>query len=220
MTDITDLVTAIFKPTRQIGPYSGTLPDGVESFDAFSADVTIEEIPIDELVLTSHPVEQGASITDHAFKKPSALILKLGWTNSNLSGMADLLSSAYDAVTGSGEGGFSRVKEIYDKLLTIQLARVPLYIYTGKRIYKNMMIKSLTAPTNVKTEHSLVVTMILEEILIATTTATSSTDASVQSDPQSTQSTQNSGNKSTQITTYSLKTDSWEIDKLIGTSGG
>lgn len=220
MTDITDLVNALFKPTRQIGPYSASLPDGVQSFDPFSADVTIEEIPIDELVLTSHPVEQGASITDHAFKKPSALILKLGWTNSNISGLANMLSSAADAVTGSGEGGFSRVKEIYDRLLAIQLARVPMYIYTGKRIYRNMMIKSLTAPTNVKTEHALIVTMILEEILIARTTAVSSTDASVQADPQATQSTQNSGNKAAQITTYSLKPNSWDVDKLIGVKGG
>lgn len=49
-----DIITAIFRPHGNIGP--------------ITTHVTIEENHVDDLVITKHPVEQGATITDHAFK--------------------------------------------------------------------------------------------------------------------------------------------------------
>jgi hypothetical protein len=45
MSIASELVTAIFKPQRKLGP--------------IKAQVTIEEYHQDELVITEHPVEQG-----------------------------------------------------------------------------------------------------------------------------------------------------------------
>ena len=56
-TQPTEQVT--FLPNRSIGP--------------FQAQVTIEEVCNDSLEITNHPVEQGASITDHAYVNPSSL---------------------------------------------------------------------------------------------------------------------------------------------------
>jgi hypothetical protein len=58
----------IIRPTRKIGP--------------FVAQVTITESHSDELEITQHPVEQGAAISDHAFKRPAELTLTVGWSNS------------------------------------------------------------------------------------------------------------------------------------------
>lgn len=77
MSQVTGFVSAglqlgptavIIRPTRKFGPYT--------------AQVTISEQHNDELEITQHPVEQGASITDHAFKRPAELTLTMGWSNS------------------------------------------------------------------------------------------------------------------------------------------
>lgn len=46
------------------------------------AQVTVEEKHHDELEVTQHPVEQGANIADHAFKRPNELTLRVAWSNS------------------------------------------------------------------------------------------------------------------------------------------
>ena len=42
----------------------------IRSIGGIIPDVTIEEVHTDEIELTQHPVQQGAAITDHKFKKP------------------------------------------------------------------------------------------------------------------------------------------------------
>jgi hypothetical protein len=41
-------------------------------------DVVVEESHDDALEITEHPVEQGASISDHAFKKPQTVTIRGG----------------------------------------------------------------------------------------------------------------------------------------------
>jgi len=44
--------------------------------------VVIEEDHDDELIITQHPVELGAIISDHAYKKPSEVRVRCAWNNS------------------------------------------------------------------------------------------------------------------------------------------
>ena len=67
-----DLV--VIKPRRSIG--------------TFAAQVTLEESHSDQLEISDHPVQQGASITDHAYKRPAELTIKCGWSNSPASASA------------------------------------------------------------------------------------------------------------------------------------
>lgn len=62
------LQSLLIKPKRSIGP--------------LVAQVTISEQHNDELEITDHPVEMGAVISDHAFKRPAELIITCGWSNS------------------------------------------------------------------------------------------------------------------------------------------
>ena len=70
--------TLLFTSRRQ---FAGIIPD-----------VTIEEQHTDSLTITDQPVETGAAISDHAFKNPAEVTVKVGWSqqvallNSVLSG--------------------------------------------------------------------------------------------------------------------------------------
>ncbi len=114
-------------------------------------DVTVEESHTDELEITSHPVEQGASVTDNAYLRPSAVTVRAGASDSG-----------GDAVSGA-----SRCVEIYEALLELQGKREPFDLYTGKRAYGNMLIKSLGVTTDRDTEKVLMVTAELRQVILA-----------------------------------------------------
>lgn len=194
------------KPARKIG--------------SIVANVTIDERHEDRLVITQHPVEQGAQISDHAYKMPASVVLRVAWSNSVppppagggglLSGVAGVLTSFVQGAVGnavsrvtdrliagsglpspvasvvgqlgkaaigglvgglnSGTGkGTSTVQDVYQSLLKLQASAVPLDIYTGKRVYKSMLIDSITTETDVKTENSLVAIVACTQVIIVQT---------------------------------------------------
>lgn len=140
-------------------PASVSLPKAPEpvllrprrSIGGIAMDVTVEESHTDELELTEHPVEQGAPISDHAYLKPATLTIKAG---------------ASDA-SSKATAGDRRTVAVYEALRKLQAAREPFDVVTGKRMYRNMQIKSLGVVTEKNTENVLMVTAELQEILIA-----------------------------------------------------
>src|SRR5580700_5469148 len=64
-----------------------------------TVDTTIEETYEDLLEITEHPVQVGAQIADHSFKRPMEVRLRCGWSDSqsNLSEFGSL----QQALTGS-----------------------------------------------------------------------------------------------------------------------
>jgi hypothetical protein len=113
-------------------------------------DVTVEEAHTDELEITEHPVQQGASVADHAFLLPAKVSITAGASDSG------------------GSGGDRRCVEIYEALLDLQGKRDPFDLVTGKRVYRNMLIKSLSTTTDERTERVLLVTAELQEVILAT----------------------------------------------------
>lgn len=164
------------------------------SFAGFEGYVAIEEHHSDELTITQHPVEQGAPITDHAFKNPAQLSISAGWSNSQLQAVAQ----AGRALLGGDVQHLlspSYVAEIYSKLLALQAEREPFDIFTGKRRYKNMLMRSLSTTTDEKTENVLVVTASFQEVIIVETQATTLPPAANQVDPARTAGVENAGSK-------------------------
>jgi hypothetical protein len=176
-----ELVSAFFSPKRSIN----------SSLGSFSLYVMIEERHHDELVITDHPVEQGAAISDHAYKKPSELTMTIGWTNSSLASIGTLQFGNYSRST-------------YQDLLALQKQRIPFDISTGKRKYSNMLIQSLDTTTDAKTENSLIVTLHCREVIIVQTTTTQLQPAANMTSPQKTAATSNTGTKQPQATTTSI----------------
>lgn len=174
------------------------------SIGAFVATVTIEEQHQDDLQITDHPVEIGANITDHAYRKPSSVIIKAGWSNAAPAG--NVLQSAANAVTGTINGAigianqvssalggpsFSSVtgnqqksiKEVYEDLLSLQAERTLIDVLTGKRTYKNMLIESIMETTNADTENSLILTIKLREVIVVSTRTVELASTSIAANP-------------------------------------
>lgn len=176
-----DFGLVTFKPRRRIG--------------TFTSQVTFEESGSDELTITRHPVEQGAAITDHAFKEPAQLTIRAGWSPTVLQ---TLVSSAGALLSGASLTSLlsnDYVKETYEKLLKLQAEREPFEIVTGKRRYKNMLMRSLAQTTDEKTESVLVVTAQFQEIIIVQTQATSLPPADQQAEPERTAAPEANGSK-------------------------
>lgn len=158
---IADYETAVFLPRRAIG--------------SFNATITIEEVGKDDLEITQHPVQQGASITDHAYVKPSTVNLKVMW-------------SADDAP----------LSETYQNLLTLQSSREPFDVVTGKRTYRNMLMKSLAQTTDALTENVLNISMELQEIILTSLEVVTVPARPKQKNAGKTGATENAGAKSAQ----------------------
>lgn len=143
-------------------------------------DVVVQEVQNDFLRITDHPVEKGAAISDHAFKVPSEIEMRVGFSNS----------------TGGSE---SYIDEAYEAFLALQNKREPFDVATGKRAYRNMLITTISVETNETTEHALMMTVGLREVLITQTQTTSgpakSSDAASQAAPQTTGSVSDGGTR-------------------------
>jgi len=142
----------------------------------FSPEVTIEEDAEDLLEITQHPVEQGAAITDHAYKRPAELRMRIGW---------------------SDRASNRTCNQIYGQILDLQSSRRPFTIITGKRSYSTMLIADIRQHTDAKFEFSLIVDITFRQILLVktqtTTGATPSSDATSLADAQSNQTSTQGG---------------------------
>jgi hypothetical protein len=119
MSIVTDIVTALFKPQRGLGP--------------ITAQVTIEEHHLDDLTITKHPVELGAQITDHSYKEPAEVVIRCAWSNSGINGLISNIASVVDLIEGGNQGIANYIQQVYAQLLALQESRIPFDIVTGKR---------------------------------------------------------------------------------------
>jgi hypothetical protein len=183
--------------------YESILVKPRRSLGLIIPQVVVEEVHHDDLEITEHPIEQGAAIADHAFKRPADLIIRCAWSNSAsvaglgkgvVQGVTTTVTGVQSAVTGNSA---AQIRDIYDSLLKLQEQRDPFIVYTGKRVYTNMLIRSLAVTTDKTTENSLVVVIVLRQvILVQTQLVFVAAPASRQADPAATQATINSGTKS------------------------
>jgi hypothetical protein len=141
-------------------------------------DIVIEEIQHDQLQISEFPVESGAPIADHAYKRPPEIIMRCGFSNS----------------TAQSEG---YVQQVYLLFLELQAQLQPFNVTTGKRQYQNMLISSLLVTTDQESEYTLRVVVGLKMVIITSTSGGGlSSDPATQADPSQTSGTTNSGQAS------------------------
>lgn len=128
------------------------------------ADVTVEEKHKDELKITEHPTEVGAAISDHAYKEPPEVMMKVGWSES----AGTLNGFLGDTILG----GNTSLTIVYQTLLQLQDQALPLIISTGKRLYTNMLIKSLACTTDLQTENVLMIDITFKKVIMVSTQTT------------------------------------------------
>lgn len=155
---------------------------------SLTVQVVISEETNDTLSITKQPVQQGASITDHAYSEPTVLTMSILQQNSNI--ISGLLS------TFSGGG----LQQIYQEFLNLQSNRQPFTVITPKRVYNNMLISVLRLNTDKRTENILSLAVSMQQVIIVTV-GTATIPPGQQGQPRKTQPTQNTGQKSALLTT-------------------
>jgi hypothetical protein len=182
------------------------------------AMAVIRERHMDQLEITDHPVEQGANISDHAFKRPAEVTLEIAWSNSPtvsnglissavaagvansnvvktgaaIYGAVQAIQSVQSALAGVNP---DQMKKAYDTLLELQTQRALFDLTTGKRQYTNMVCKTLSVETDERTENALFITMVCHQVILVNT-QTVSLPKSSQKNPSDTASTIDQGTKS------------------------
>lgn len=183
-------------PSRQFG--GNTNPVGQSNNPAlgnqgqpiFKGYVTITENTIDALEITQQPVQQGAPIADHAFKKPVTFSIQIIFG----SGLQNI--NPLNALTG-GSILPQSLSTIYQNLLALQSSFVPFNCSTPKRTYYNMLFASIGVTTDKHTENIMSVNCTFQQIItvpIGITTLSRSQLAS----PGSNGQTQSAGIKTPQ----------------------
>lgn len=188
----------------------------VRFIDTFVAEVTVSERHVDELTITTHPVERGAPITDHAFKNPAQLTIKAGWSAAyaaNSGGGSSDQSAAPGNEDGTEEGQDSgqSLNDLYAQLLTAQASATLIEVQTGKRLYEGMLIKSIQVETDVTTENVLMVTAQLQEVLLVETQQTTMPSNDVRADPASASGVADMGTKAPVPYTSPLPEDVFSV---------
>lgn len=127
-------------------PFSASfLAFGVQrKIDTIKVNVVMNESTNDTLTITKQPVQQGASISDHAYKEPTVFSMTAHFQDNLITSLS----------------------KIYQSLLDLQSSRVPFTVLTPKRIYKSMLMSSLSMTTDKTTENILSVSISMQEIII------------------------------------------------------
>lgn len=160
-------------------------------------DVVVSEKHQDALEITEHPVEIGAPVSDHSYKRPAEVTMEMGF-----SGGGSLLDFADTSAIGISLG--TSPKEIYQQILDLQASRVPFDVTTGKRQYSNMLIRAIDVTTDRTSENVLMCVLTLREVIISQTQSISVADKADMQDGVSTSSVQNTGTKSVKTANTSL----------------
>lgn len=128
------------------------------NIESYFFDAFLKVDHTSKLTMTSHPVEQGANITDHAYLEPQTITMEIGMSDACVS-----------YVSGQFQQKYTRSVSAYDTLLKLQAERQPLTVHTRLKTYKNMLIENITAPDDYTTLFGLRVTVTLTEIITAKT---------------------------------------------------
>ena len=146
---ITDLLSTVVSSPLLEKAGSLLLAGRGRTIMGLTADVTIEEKHRDITTITSHPVDQGSSMNDHAYNEPPYLIVKIGWSGTSL-----------------------ELDAIYQGLLSLKENFVRLIVTTGKRLYTDMLIQSISVTTDLQSENVLLLEIGFKKVFIVKTAET------------------------------------------------
>lgn len=169
--------------------------------------VVISEKHSDSLEITEHPVEVGASISDHAYRRPSEVVMQIGFAGGGT------LLDFMDTTSYGLKAGLSP-REVYQNILDLQNSRVPFDVVTGKRLYSNMLIRAIEVTTDRTSEHVLSAVVTLREVFITSATATKVAAKADMSLGVNTSSVQDAGVKTPKPASSSI------LNSLVGGAKG
>jgi len=143
------VASGIIRPPRLVGSSLKTIDDQIMTFDAM-----ITENPSFTAELTSHPVEDGADVTDHFRRNPDKLTMVVFITNT--------------PILPEQQGIPDRDIQIFEDLLRdIWAVGEPLTVITGLRTYENMVLLEVSTTRDPSTGQALSINLNFQEIVFA-----------------------------------------------------
>ncbi|HBV9098994.1 hypothetical protein Q4R79_18405 [Morganella morganii] len=157
--------------------------------------VVISEKHSDSSEITEHPVQvpggEGFTVSDHTFDRPSEVTMEIGFAGGGSLIDGFDTSSMFDISTGLKLG--SSPREIYQQLLDLRASKKPFDVITGKRDYKNMLIRAIEVTTDNTSENVLMVVLTLRQLIIVETKKTKVAPVENQKLPEATGGTEDRG---------------------------
>lgn len=157
--------------------------------------VVISEKHSDSSEITEHPVQvpggEGFTVSDHTFDRPSEVTMEIGFAGGGSLIDGFDTSSMFDISTGLKLG--SSPREIYQQLLDLKAGKKPFDVITGKRDYKNMLIRVIEVTTDNTSENVLMVVLTLRQVIIVETKKTKVAPVENQKLPEATGGTEDRG---------------------------
>lgn len=146
-------------------PYSGSssnTPALPTSQTQYVFDAVLTAHHEQELTTTEHPVQTGASISDHAYIRPARLTLEIG--------MSDVMDAFFNPSTWTGSA--SKSVSAFLTLVALRDARIPITVTTRLFSYANMLLRMVSADESSKTVAGLRARIEFFQLFMATTLQT------------------------------------------------
>jgi len=126
-------------------------------------DAVVKAAHTREMVITKHPVQDGANIVDHAYSMPARLELEIVMSDA----VVQYQPPASSRMMVGYSSDISKSKSAYQTFLSLQKARTLLQVTTRLDTYNNMLIQSIRPIEEHSTLYALKATIVLEEIIMA-----------------------------------------------------
>lgn len=144
-------------------------------------DASISEEHVSECDVTENPIEDGAIVTDHVHVKPAQLTIEGIVSDTPITfAVINNVVGFVNAVNTTILGNSSRSTDAYNALIDLQKSREPFTVITGLRVYKDMIMTSLSVPRDAQRGKAVNFTAELKQIIIAKSkTATPASSSAV-----------------------------------------
>lgn len=111
------------------------------------------------LVITQHPVQTGAAITDHSYVNPKKFTFEVGVTDC-----------ARPIIVPNGKvirANPTRYQAAYNVLVNMQENRNLLYLVSKYGFFENILIENISIPDDSTTQGAIKATVTLTEVILA-----------------------------------------------------
>lgn len=151
------LVELLFGNNRgvRIGDSESTQVTDPSSSGLINLDAAITQEHRFSANATQHPVESGADVTDHVIDMPDQLTINGVFSNTPILFLASL------------QGSPKRAEEAFEKLDALKKTGKTVDVFTTIKVYRNMIITSLTARRSASIGNAINVDIGLLEIRTA-----------------------------------------------------
>ena len=125
---------------------------------------------ISRMTKTRHPIQNGAPISDHAYREPNRVVVDVMFTDVLQDFNNDLKAVLYT-------DGPTKSIAAYDAFIKLQRSKHPIILTTKLAEYAGMLINDIETPDDVSTKYGLRMRVTFEEVLTALVSIGSATSA-------------------------------------------